>query len=66
MLTTDLPSGTLILLLQHQLTGCHRAARRAIDLLNRLADGAGPDEQVAGLCRRMGERLEAHLARSGT
>ena len=58
----DLPFGTLILLLQHQLTGNRRAGRQAAELLDRLADGGELDRDTAGLCRKMRERLEADLA----
>ena len=62
----DLTTGALLLLLQHQITGCQRAARQAIDLLDRLDFAAdGDDAQDSRLFRLMRERLEDELARSG-
>lgn len=63
----DLSSGALLLLLQHQMTGCQRAARQAIDLLDRLDLASDADDaQASSLFRRMRDRLEGELARSGT
>lgn len=64
---SDLSTGALLLLLQHQITGCQRAARQAIDLLDRLDFAADTDDaQASSLFRQMRERLEGELARSGT
>lgn len=64
---SDLSTGALLLLLQHQLTGCQRAARQAIDLFDRLDLAVGQEDALAsGLFRQMRERLEGELVRSGT
>lgn len=64
---SDLSTGALLLLLQHQLTGCQRAARQAVDLLDRLDLATAADDALASsLFRQMRERIEGELARSGT
>lgn len=50
-------AGALSELLNHGETGCHQSARRAVDLLTRLADCPAVDRDVRELCERACERL---------
>lgn len=59
--TVESPSlwaGTLAQLLRFDETGCHHAARRAADLLSRLADQPNLDPCFRDLCERAAHRLE--------
>lgn len=59
--TVDSPglwAGTLAQLLRFDETGCHHAARRAADLLSRLADLPNLDPGFRDLCERAAHRLE--------
>lgn len=50
--------GTLAQLLRFDETGCQHAARRAADLLNRLANLPNQDPGFRDLCERTAHRLE--------
>ncbi len=50
-------AGALSELLNHGETGCRQSARRAADLLTRLADSPAVDREVRDLCERACERL---------
>ena len=49
--------GALSELLNHGETGCRQSARRAVDLLTRLAESPAVDRDVRDLCERACERL---------
>jgi len=53
----ELLAGALILLLQHNLTGCIHAGHQAADLLERLADQQELDQGTRSLCEQMSLRL---------
>lgn len=53
----ELLAGALILLLQHNLTGCHHAGHQAAGLLERLADQQDLDRGTRTLCEQMSQRL---------
>lgn len=51
-------AGALSQLLSFGETGCPHSARRAADLLSRLADDPRVDREIAELCERASRRLE--------
>lgn len=51
-------AGALSQLLSYGETGCPHSARRAADLLSRLAECPGVDRDVRDLCERASARLE--------
>lgn len=53
----ELLAGALILLLQHNLTGCNHAGYQAAGLLERLADQQDLDRGTRTLCEQMSQRL---------
>lgn len=52
-------TGALALLLRHELTGCARSAAQAAELLERIADAPGVDDDMRRLCAEASERLNA-------
>lgn len=50
-------AGALSELLNHGETGCRQSARRAADLLTRLAESPAVDREVRDLCERACDRL---------
>ena len=57
MPNTQLFAGALSQLMRHDLSGCPRATRNAVDLLDRLAELPELDRETRDLCHRMSERL---------
>lgn len=55
---TSLWAGALSQLLSFGETGCPHSARRAADLLARLADDPRVDREIAELCERASHRLD--------
>ena len=51
-------AGALSQLLSFGETGCPHSARRAADLLSRLADDPRVDREIAELCERASHRLD--------
>lgn len=51
-------AGALSQILSYGETGCRHSARRAADLLARLADKPELDRELRDLCERASERLE--------
>lgn len=51
-------AGALSELLNHGETGCSQSARRAVDLLTRLADSPAVDPATRDLCERACQRLD--------
>lgn len=51
-------AGALSQLLNFGETGCPHSARRAADLLSRLADDPRVDREIAELCERASHRLD--------
>lgn len=54
---TELWAGALSLVLRHSLTGCSHSAHQAANLLDRLADCPGMDEETRNLCEQASVRL---------
>lgn len=54
----NLWAGALSQLLSFGETGCPHSARRAADLLSRLADDPRVDREIAELCERASHRLD--------
>lgn len=57
-LSASLWAGALSQLLSFGETGCPHSARRAADLLSRLADDPRVDREIAELCERASHRLD--------
>lgn len=59
MPNTELWIAALSLLLRHNVTGCARLGRQAADLLDRISDDPGVDQETRTLCEQASQNLIA-------